>query len=171
MIGYDKGWLGVFDLQKHQTLKNIQCFFTHDILSIAFSRDNQHAFTSIMEENIKMIKWKSNASTKNEFDFTEKPQNIGDGFISSLCLTKDEKYLLVGASKLLRLYETETRKVTKEFEMTGIVVGMSLIKDYKKAIIAEQNGNLYILDLETMEICSIAKNITDDRELRRMIVV
>ena len=43
--------------------------------------------------NIKVIKWKPNASSKGDFDCTEEPTKIGNFLTQSICLTKDEKYL------------------------------------------------------------------------------
>ena len=85
------------------------------IFSMAFSRDNQSAFISDWEGSIKMIKWQAGANSEEDFDFTEKPIRVGVRFTVSICLTKDEKYLIVGSEKLVSLFETTTREVTKKF--------------------------------------------------------
>ena len=139
------------------------------ISSVAFSRDNQSAYISSYSGHIKMIKWQVGANSEDEFDFTEESKQAG-GFIQSICLTKDEKYLLVGLSPHLRILETETREVRKKFKLTGLVVTISLIQDGKKAIITQTNGNFSILDLETLKK-SNAKNITYDNRLSNIIVI
>ena len=140
------------------------------ICSAAFSRDNQSVFIGDWSGNIKMIKWKPNASSENDFDLTEKPKNVSD-LNCSMCLTKDEKYLLVGAKDLLLIVETVTREVTKEFKVAGHVKKISLIQDGKKAILLGHNGHLYIIDLETMEIQKIAEQITNEKGFHSITVI
>ena len=98
-----------------------------------------------------MIKWQADASSEDDFDFTEEPIQVGNfRGTESLCFSKDEKYLLVGSEKLVVVVVTETREVIKEIELTDYVKEITLIQDGNKAIIAELNGNLSILDLETL---------------------
>ena len=162
LIGYIEGWLEIFDLQKNQTLQSIQ-LLEASISSVAFSRDNQRAFISDDEGNIKVIKWTPNANSGDDFNFTEEPRKVGNQTTDSICLTKDEKYLLVGSDKQISVFETTTREITKEFKLSNQVVSINLIKDDKRAIIADENGNLSNLDLETLEIEEIAHNITMDQ--------
>ena len=133
----------------------------YHIFSVAFSRDNLSAFISDYIGNIKMIKWQAGANSGDEFDFTEKPKKVGDNLTSSICLTTDEKYLLIGSQYSVFVFETKTRKVKKEINATYLVEAIILIQDGKKAIIAEFYGSLSILDLETMEIKKIAEKITE----------
>ena len=51
---------------------------TYDIQSIAFSRDNQKAFISDYGGNIKIIKWQAGANSRDEFDFTGEPKEVGN---------------------------------------------------------------------------------------------
>ena len=46
------------------------------ISSIALSRDNQSAFISDFNGNIKMIKWQAGANSGDGFDFTEQPKKV-----------------------------------------------------------------------------------------------
>ena len=138
---------------------------------MAFSRDNQSAFISDYEGNIKMIRWKPNASSKKDFDCTEKPQKVGNRATFWICFTKDEKYLLVGSKELLRVLETTTRKGIKKFKLNDSVIGINLIIDNKKAIIAQDNGKLSIIGLETLKIKQIAKNITNGKNLYQIILI
>ena len=140
------------------------------IFSVAFLRDNQSLFISEYSGNIKMIKWKTGANSGDDFDFSEEPKKVGF-CTESICLTKDDKYLLVGSYELISVFDTMTREVTKEFYLTSIVRGINLIQDGKKAIIAEQKGELSIIDLETLEISSIAKNIINGKDLMKIAVI
>ena len=132
------------------------------IYSVAFSRDNQRAFISDYRGGIGVIKWKVGANSGDDFHWSEGFEKLGFEGTHSICLTKDEKYLLVGSKKEFFVYETTTREVIKEFQLTDSVIAINLIKNNKKAIIVEQNGHVSILDLETMQISLIAKNIWND---------
>ena len=157
--------LGIFDLQKHQTLKNIQVFYDTTIHSVAFSCDNKSAFISNWDGNIKILKWETGAKSGDDFYFTQKSKQVGNNYTLTICLTKDEKYLLVGSHLLVSVFKTATREITKEFKMSTSVSKITLIKDEKKALIVEENGNLSILNLETLKISLIAKNITKNNYL------
>ena len=170
LIGYVSGLLGIFDLQKNQTLQDIK-ILTTCISSVAFSRDNHSAFISDYEGNIKMIKWQAGADSKDNFDFDEEPTKVVGDTTSTICLTKDEKYLIVGSFQLLSILETETRKVIKEFKHMRFISGITLIKDGKTAIIAETNGTLSIIDQETLEIKKIAEKITKNGGLDKITVI
>ena len=142
-----------------------------EIASVAFSRDNQTAFISDWSGYIKIIKWQAGANSGDDFNLIEEPIKVGNQYTESICLTKDEKYLLVGSNELLTIFETTTREITKKFELTYTVIGINLIKDGKKAIIAETNGNLFMIDLETLEISSIAKYIQNGKEFSKIVVI
>ena len=70
LIGYDSGLLGIFDLQRHQTLK-IMKVMINDIHLITISRDNQSAYISD-RTTFKMIKWQAGANSRDISDFTQK---------------------------------------------------------------------------------------------------
>ena len=108
---------------------------------MVFLRDNQSAFISNWVGDIKIIKWKAGANSGDEFDYAEEPKKVGKDHSQSICLTKDEKYLLVGSKSLVRVFEIITGKIIKQFELTTYLRGINLIKNGKKAIIAERNGN------------------------------
>ena len=143
----------------------------HHIYSIAFSRDNQKAFVSEFNGSIKMIKWEEGANSGRDFSFNHGSDYVGSSYTYSICLTKDEKYLLVVSYELLCVFDTTKRIVVKTFKLNGWISGINLIKDGKKAIIAEESGNLIILDLETLEIKKIAENIANGKTLKKVIVI
>ena len=118
-----------------------------------------------------MIKWQAGANSGDDFDFTEEGKKVDNKYIQSICLSKDEKYLLVGSWKLLSVFETKTGEIKKKFELSDFLPGINFIKNGKKAIIAEENGNQSILDLETLEISSIAKNITNGKDLMKITIL
>ena len=105
-----------------------------------------------------MIKWQAGANFEDDFEFTQdyKPTTNAS---CPICLTKDDKYLLVGSNKLVSVFETTTRELMTEFELSDTVAGIGLIKNDRKAIIAEDNGNLTIINLETLQKKTIVQDI------------
>ena len=163
-----RGWLKIFDIQKDKTLQNIQAL-TDNICSVAFTQDNQSAFISDWEGKIKMIKWKPNANTEQDFDFTQNSTKVGNEFTLQICLTRDDKNLLVGTKGFVRVFNTETRKVTKVFKLVYHAIGIKLIGYGKNALIADYNGDLTIINLETMEISSSHQNAINGKKVRAII--
>ena len=153
-----------------KTLKSNK-FFSALICSVAFSRDNKSAFISDWSGHIKMINWQAGANSGDDFDCSEEPKKVGRHRTDSICLTKDEKYLLVESEESLSVFETTTRQVKKEINLTEAVRGISLIQDGKRAIIAEENGDLSILDLRTLKIKQIAKTIASGNALSKIIII
>ena len=152
LIGYGFGYLGIFDLQKHQTLKNIK-FNSDSICSVAFSRDNQSAFfISNICSYIRMIKWQAGTNSGDDFDFNEEPKMVGN-YCESICLTKDEKYLPVGSQRAVIVFETTTRKVTKEFGLTDVVQGISLINSLPQGL-TKNEKKLFYSPVKSAIVCS-----------------
>ena len=138
---------------------------------MAFLRDNQTAYISDFYGNIRMIRWQSGASSGDDFDFSHGSQNVCKQGTFSICLTKDEKYLLVGSDRLVSVFETTTREVKKDLKLTSIVRGIRLIKDGKKALLVDYSGHVTTLDLETLEISSVVESITEGRTVFIMVVI
>lgn len=168
--GHQYGELGIYDLQKHKKLNTI-AFILGSILEVAFLSDNETAFVCDYNGNIQRTKLSYCADSKNKSDFTEDSTNVSKKGTRAICLTKDEKYLIVGSQETLSLYDTTTREVTKEFIVTDCVMGISLIQDGQKAIIAQYSGDLSILHLENMELEKIAENVTDNEKLFKFTVI
>ena len=112
-----------------------------------------------------MIKWKPNASTEQDFDFTQKTNQVSTAYIDKICLTRDDKNLLVGSHKLVSVFNTETRNVTKKFKLNCLVSGINMIAGGKSALISEESGDLTIINLETMEMSPTHKNVINCQEL------
>ena len=146
-------------------------YLKDEIHSVAFTQDNQSAYISDLTGNIRMIKWKLNASSGHDFDLTQKSKVVGASITREICLTKDDTNLLVGSDELVSVFNTETREVTKEFKFTDVVCGIKLINYGKSVFIAEQNGDLSIIDLETMEIILSHKKITNVGEILKIVVI
>ena len=169
-IGYDFGYLDIFDIQKDETIVSIKAF-SGWIQDVAFTQDNQGAFISDYGGFVKMIKWKPNANTEKDFDFTEKSIDVGTRGIDKICLTRDDKNILAGSLNGVDVINIETRKVTKTFNMNSPVLGVKLIGDGTNALIGETNCNLTIINLETMEISSIHKKTANGKYLQKMALI
>ena len=118
-----------------------------------------------------MIKQQAGANSGDGFDFKNETKKLGSFYTWSICLTKDEKYLLVGSAYYVNIVETATREVKKQLELEYNVMTINLIEHGTKAIIAQEWGDLSILDLETLEISSNAENITNGKKLKKIIVI
>ena len=158
LIGYTNGWLGIFDIQNRKTIKNIQ-ILSQTIQSVAFSRNNQSAYICDWSGKIQKITWKPNANSENDFDFTENGTQIGDNFTFSICLTRNEKYLFVGILGFVCVVDTRNMKVRKKLKMSHDLRFITLTQDGKKAILSQDNPGMSILDIETLKVHLIQKNM------------
>ena len=111
--------------------------FTHDNLGV-YLIDYKSTF---MTHNIKLVKWEKNAVSEQEFDLTQERIEIPYKENMKMCLTKDDKTLFVGLDKRVLVYNTETMTITKEFNVEGIIVEISLINDAKSLFVASHDGN------------------------------
>ena len=105
-----------------------------------------------------MLKWKTGAYSGDDFELTN-AKNLGGDSTQSICLTKCEKYLLIGSNMFLCVFELKTRKNAKTFNIDGDVMQINLIQDGTKALIATKYSDLHILDIETMEISLLKRDI------------
>ena len=161
LIGYREGYVSIFDLQIDQTLQIVESQ-RHDIHSMVFSRDNKTAYMVDFYGGIRIINFKANTNLEIEC-MSQKKKKVGNDNAYSICLTKDEKYLLIGSRDLISVFDTTTREVTKKINLDDFVLRISQIKDCKKAIVAYGEGNFAILDIETLEISLVESSITELR--------
>jgi len=95
-IGLGNGWLEIYHINKNQTITS-QKVLPSTIYSMAFTQDHSTAYMNEYYGIIKIINWKNNATCEQDFDFTENPIQVGKICTSTICLTKDDKNLLVGS--------------------------------------------------------------------------
>ena len=131
----------------------------HSIFSVTFSRDNQKAFISDIYGSIKMIKWQVGSNSRDIFDFKDEPKHYGGQQTYAISLSNDEKYLIVGGHRLLTIIEVSKKRVVKNYRTTYGFFAIILIQDENKVIISQEDGNLNILDLDTLEMNKIAEKI------------
>ena len=169
-IGYSCGWLEIFDIQNDKSIVTNQVL-SGGISKVAFTQDNLGAYISDSKGNINLVKWTPDASSESDFDINKDVTQVGNGSTSKICLTGDDKNLLVGSDGLVSVFNTETKKVTKEFKMKQDIRGIKLIDNGKSALIAEYSGDLTIINLETMEISSSNKHKTKGNGLWTIVLV
>ena len=170
-IGYNNGWLGIFDIQKEKKIKNIQALLSCYVGSVAFTQDNQRAFIGYHDGHVKMIKWKPNASTEHDFDFKQSSIKMGNDYTFQLCLTRDDKNILVGSKGLLSIFNTRTRVLINQFKLNTYVTGIKQIDGGKNAFIANYDGDLGILNLKTMKMISAWGNVTNGTGLIEIAII
>ena len=136
-----------------------------NIYSVAFTQDNKSAFISDTTGFIKMIKWKPNANTENDFDFTQNSIQVNKYPTFQICLTRDDKNLLFSSGKRMTVFNIESRNITKDFKLNAFVQGIKLIDGGKSVLIIEENGDLTIINLETMKMSASHKNIANDKKV------
>ena len=141
-----------------------------EILSVVFKQDNSRAYISDWSGFIKIINWKNNANIEKDFDFTQNCINVGDDNFK-ICLTKDDKNLLVASTKKQRVFDTQTKNVTKEFDLKRTVYGIDQIKDGNSALIAEYRGKQSIIDLETMQVAETQQIDLPGKELTQIALI
>ena len=178
--GYMWGIISIFDLQNYEYIVPYKEVVQFNIHSIAFSKDNQTAFISDYDGNLRKITWQEGATSWDDFDFTKELINRDMSCTKDICLSKDEKYIVQFSSRILILSST-TFEVIKEIfpddptiEQTcafAYVHDVKIIQDGKKALIAFKKGMLAIFDLETLELKHIAKNITKGKQLEQILLI
>ena len=147
-------------------IKDIEVL-SDSIHSMAFTQDNQGAYISDCSGNIKMIKWKPNASSEDDFDFSQYLIQLGTKGTYEICLTRDDKNLFVGSYHTLIVFNTKTVKVTKTFNLICHVDGIKLVNN-KDVLIAEENGDFSIINLQSLEITQSHKNATIGKTLDKI---
>ena len=110
-------------MKTNQNIINIQAL-KDNITSVAFTSNNLEAYISDWAGNIKIVKWQSNATSKHEFDITQKPIKVGSDCTYGICLTPDDVKLIVRSEKRVRVYNTHTKKITKMMIFDSVVRGI-----------------------------------------------
>ena len=139
---------------------------------MAFTQDNQSAFISDRGGKIKIIKWKPNVNTDHDFDFTQNNTQGGNVTIQ-ICLTRDDKNLLVGSNGLVSIFNTRSRKLINQFKLHDVVytMGIKLICGRKSVVITIDIGVLKIINLESMKMSPSHKNVTNSEKISTIALI
>jgi len=89
----------------------------YGIFSVAFTMDNQGAYINGSNVGVKLVKWKQNATCEDHFDLTQDSTPVGEvGTCWSMCFSPNDEELLIADNNYLLLFNTQTKKVTKDLE-------------------------------------------------------
>ena len=91
---------------------------------MAFTYDNLGAYVSDYKGSCKSIKWKKDVTNRYDFDYSNLATQVGQTSTHAMCLTKDNKYLLVIEATKLRIFDTLTMDFIKEFYLDHAANGI-----------------------------------------------
>ena len=175
-VGYTKGLLSIVDIQTAETIKNCKAL-RNIIYSIAFTKNNRTAYISDGDGYIRMMKWKQNANTEEDFELLKFKKSellkIGNKYTYNICLTNDEENLIIGSGSIGKVYilNLYSEEVIKEFNLTTIILKISQVDEEMFAVVAEYNSDLTIIDLESFDIVDYQPNVTGRNSLTSLAVI
>jgi len=88
----------------------------YSIFAVAFTMDNQGAYINGSNVGVKLVKWKQNATCEDHFDLTQDSTPLGGVGSCSMCFSPNDEELLIANNNNLLLFNTQTKKVTKELK-------------------------------------------------------
>lgn len=150
---------------------------------VSFAKDSQSAWVSENGGYIKKITVTKENNSGYKVDLNNKSISVADGEkIDPICLTGDGKSLLIGESSWLKIFDINTKELTKEYNMSDYILQIKLIGDGQKALIAVMDGTLSILDLELQTVTKIVKldlpyekteqeGMTEDQEVLNIAII
>lgn len=178
-IGFKNGMLIIIDLQTFGIIKKIQLY--EDVIGGNFNLSDAIYCIAEFKKDKSLIVMTSLGYAKridfvsdyNCLDHFEVIRNYGamTGGVDSrfMCLTGDEKNIIVGSDLFLRVINSETGLIVKKIKFKHEIKGIELFDDGKKVIIATSNGLMTIIDLDSMEVSEERKNIGKDNQISYII--
>ena len=149
-FGNKIGFLEIFDLTNFRSVSIIGPFYTHTfkmpILEMVISKDNNSVFFS-SKNHYKEISWKIN---QNSVDFVIKNDECKINLQNSF-LINDETNLLVRVMNDVIVQDLKSKKQIKCFGFCNLMK-VVLIDDGKKAVVAQKNCILTVIDLQSLQI-------------------
>jgi len=112
-MGFTEGFLGVFNIQTTQNIFNFKVL-KGSIYSMACMPDNSGAYINDYSGAVRLVKWKQDASTEDDFDLSEEARKGPATRTKNICLTKDSKKLFVCSKDMIRLCWPLLLSSTKE---------------------------------------------------------
>ena len=143
----DDSNLLVIDIEKFIIIKLLHNL-NGNINAISVTADSKYAyFCDSLEGNsgkLQLLCLETLEQIKDFGNFTEINTN-------QICLTKDEKNILMGSEFSIRVFNIEKGEIIKELTNIGGCQKIRLIDDGDKALVADFGGDLYFIDLKTFE--------------------
>ena len=169
-VGMNQGLLSIVDIEKLLVIKHdkavLNCIYSLELL-----KDNEYFIASDSHGFVRKIRWKADTRNKQDLELIKNYGHVGIDDTKSICLTEDEQNLLVGSLIYVRVLNLESGEVIKEFKLKAYVIGISLIDNGNKAVIAEDNGCITIIDVNKQEICETFDNLADGQKITTMKVI
>ena len=164
MLGYSYGYLSILDIQKNKIVKNVKAL-SSTIWAVAFTKDSKYAYISDFSGNL-------NIMCMENFEFIEDFIKIGANGTLTICLSNDDKKLLVVSNEMLKIFDLDNREVVKEFRESDYKK-VSLINGGESILLSGANGELTIIDFETLEIVKTfdAKHTTNYKLIIDLVVI
>ena len=73
----------------------------------------------------KLVTWKNDATSENDFDYSQESIKLDLHGVRKICLTSDDAHLLIGSNQMLTVLNTKTNEVTEKFELLHWVRDLS----------------------------------------------
>lgn len=160
LVGYKFGSLSIFNLENYENIHT--CELNSTIFSIVITQDNQQVYLSEFDGTI----------TKLDLNtLEENSQKTGDYLTSYMCLSKNDKKLLIVSENIIKVFNLETLLQLGKFEMAYSVRNVVLVNDGLNAIIASENGEVINIDLEKLVVSLQIDSIRENAYLRKIAVV
>ena len=160
LIGDGNANIIIVDVERGESLK-INISLEKKISSISVLKDSQHAYIGDENNNIGMLTWKPNPRFLKDVKFVE-IRKLKKRGIYSMCLTNDEKFLIVGAPNSVKFYNLLTDTIMYRQPVSDNVIGITLIKNGKGAQILQKKSdakmlgyNVNEIDFNTMKVRSV----------------
>ena len=166
-LGHEFGYLSVLDIQKHKMVKSVKILRSH-ISSVVMSNCTNTAYYSDITGKIARIEWNSNITSENDLVF-ERIKNFGE-WVYTLCITNDNKELLVGTSTGLYICSIDLNYDRKYIKLRFVYL-LSLFNDDKKALLCSEESKLHIVDIETLEIIGHSCKNLYDTDIFKFVVI
>ena len=168
-VGYFCGRIAVYDLRKNKLVYTIQkCF--KSCQSFTISKNKLFAYWCDYYGNIFKIIWKPNATCQEDFELVEEKALKGNE-TSHLCLTDDDKYLIIGLLNDVQVFNVDTWEVVKEHKFGNSIQAISLINNGNHVLIAVQNGDMIVIDTKNFEIIFKELEITKHHQLTKITII
>jgi len=113
-MGFTNGFLGVFNIQTNHLITNFPVLKA-SIYSMACIPDNSGAYINDYSGAVRLIKWKENPFTEDDFDLSEEARRGPAKMTKHISLTNDSKKLFVCSKDMIRLCWPLLLSSTKEY--------------------------------------------------------
>ena len=153
-IGHDSGYLSIVSIKNNQILKTTKDFDI-EICSIIIFKDNQNAIVSDFDGHIKKLNWKQDAKNDYDFQYIKNYGNVSGSYTTNICLNNNEDSIFICSYLEVFIQNLDTGKKTAKFILCGVAKEVELVENGEKAVVVQDDGKIFILDLDVLGITEI----------------